>query len=95
MPSKSRRHRGKQPVQSKRKKGRPSRPTTPLQPPVEARVEKPVASPEVKVPSVITPAPVTRPAVISYPYVTAELRTIGILAGVMLIVLIVLALVWS
>jgi hypothetical protein len=36
-----------------------------------------------------------KPAAIRYPYIAAELRTIGILAGVMLIVLVVLARVLS
>ncbi len=85
MPSKSRRKRGKYSTQSTKKKSRPSRPAT------VAQTHQPVASPSVSVPT----APVAKPAAVHYPYIATELRTIGILAGIMLIVLVVLALVLS
>lgn len=88
MPGKSRRGRGKYSPQSKKKKDRPSRPAMLAQQPVVARTPEPV-------PSARVPTPVVKPAAGQYPYIATELRTIGILAVIMLIVLIVLALVLS
>ena len=95
MPSKSRRHRGKYSVQSKKKEGRPSRPASLVQRPVATHAEELVSSTEVTAPAVSAPAPVAKPTGLSYPYIVGELRTIGIVAGIMLIVLVVLALVLS
>ena len=95
MPNKSRRSRGKYSAQVKKKKGRPSRPTMLAQQPATAQTHESVSSPKVPVAPVSVPTPMVKPAAISYPYVAAELRTIGILAGIMLIVLVVLALVLS
>jgi len=95
MPGKSRRRRGKYSFQGKKKKGRPSRPTILTQQPAVAQTAEPVSSPSVSVPSASVPTPMAKPAAVQYPYIATELRTIGILAGIMLIVLIVLALVLS
>lgn len=95
MPGKSRRSRGKYSIQSKKKKGRPRRPTMLAQQPAAAQVPEAASSPQVPVPSVEVPTPMAKPALVRYPYIATELRTIAILAGVMLIVLIVLALVLS
>jgi hypothetical protein len=67
------------------------------QPAVSAPVASPVMAQE-NIPIVSTPppsAPVakTKAPAVKYPYVTAELRRIGILAGAILVILIVLALV--
>ncbi len=93
MPDKSRRSRGKHPAQAKKKKGRPSRPPIVAQQPAGAQTQESVSSPEVAVAPASVPTPIAKPAPISYPYIAAELSTIGILAGLMLIVLVVLALV--
>ncbi len=92
---KSQRRRKKYSIQSKRNKGRPSRPTMLAQQPAVAQSREPVSSSIVSVPSASVPTPVAKSAAIRYPYIATELRTIGILAGIMLIVLIVLALVLS
>ncbi len=59
--------------------------------------EAPVATPPVKVVTPRAAAPASRKTVagLRYPYVAAELRRIGLLAGIMLAALIVLALVLS
>ena len=92
MPDKSRRRRGTPSVQSKKKKNRLSRSTTLAPQPAVAQTGEPAAKPSVSVPSVNMPATVVKPIVVRYPYIAAELRTIGILAGIMLVVLVVLAL---
>ena len=95
MPDKSRRERVKYSAQGKKKKGRPSRPTTLAQQPAVAQTHEPASSPKVPVAPASVPTPMAKPAAVHYPYIAAELRTIGILAGIMLIVLVVLALVLS
>jgi len=90
VPSKSRRW---HPLQSKKGKGKRSHlVTVPHQQPV-AQSNKPVSRPEVSAPPVSVPAPVPPQTVVQHPYIVTELRTIGILAGVMLAILVVLALV--
>ena len=95
MPDKSRRRKGKYSPQSKKRKSRPNRPPVLAQPPAVAQNHQPVSSPVVSVPSASVTTPVAKPTAIRYPYIATELRTIGILAGIMLIVLVVLALVLS
>ncbi|MFC1941246.1 hypothetical protein ACFLWL_02410 [Chloroflexota bacterium] len=95
MPGKSRHRKGKYSFQSKKGKGRPSRPPILAHQPAVTQTSEPVSTPEVSVSSASVPSPATKPVVIWHPYITTELRTIGILAGIMLIVLIVLALVLS
>jgi len=48
-----------------------------------------VAQPEVSVPSAKVPAPSVKVTTVSYPYIVTELRRIGILAGIMVVVLVV------
>jgi len=88
MPKKSRRVKA---LQSKRKKFRQQSPATVTQPPVVTKTDKSVAS----TPSVGMPTSRATPDIARYPYVIAELRRIGILAGITLVILIVLALVLS
>jgi len=95
MPGKSRRRRGKYSPQSKKRKGRPNRPSVFAQQPAVAQTHEPVSSPDAPVPSASVPTPMVKPAAVRYPHIATELWTIGILAGVMLIVLVVLALVLS
>jgi len=90
MPGKSRR--GHLP-RSKRGKGRRSRLVTVAQQQAVAQSYKPVPRPEVSAPSVSVPAPMPTQTAVHYPYIVTELRTIGILAGVMLAILVILALV--
>ena len=93
MPGKSQRRRGKHSTQSKKRKSRPSRPAVLVQQQALAQTHESVSSPEASVPSASVPTPMAEPASVRYPYIASELRTIGILAGIMLIILVVLALV--
>jgi len=95
MPGKSRHRKGKYSFQSKKRKGKLNRPPILAQQPAVTPTSEPVSTPEVSVPSASMPSLATKPVVVWHPYITTELRTIGILAGIMLIVLIVLALVLS
>ena len=95
MSGKSRRRRGKYSSQSKKKKDRASHPIILAQQSAVTQTHEPVSVPKVFAPSASVPTPVAKPATIWYPYIATELRTIGILAGIMLIVLVVLALVLS
>jgi hypothetical protein len=73
------------------------------QQPAVAQTYKPVAPPKVTAPSVKVTAPsvkaaapsvkVAAPAVARYPQISNELRRIGMLAGIMVVTLVVLALV--
>ena len=56
---------------------------------------KPAPPPKALVSSVSAPAPMAIQTVTRYPYILTELRRIGILAGIMLAILVVLALVLS
>ena len=87
MPGKSQRSRRKHSFQGKKKKGRRSPPGVVAQQPAGIQIDKPVALPRVAVPAVSTPTP------LRYPYILTELRRIGILAGIILAILVVLALV--
>lgn len=98
MPGKSRRGRkGKYAFQAKRQGGA-SRPGAPAQQPVVAQANQPAAPPRAAPTPRVAPPPPTRTAAAvakiaagRSPYVATELRTIGILAGVMLVILIILA----
>ncbi len=90
MPSKSRHSRGKQSFQGKKKKGKRIPSVTVAQEQASSSTEPP-ATPMRRAahpPSAPTPPP--SPAA-SHPHVAAELRRIGILAGIMLAALVVLA----
>ncbi len=93
MPGKSRRGRGKHSSQSKKGKSGLGHPTVPTQQPVVSQSQEPVRRPIVPAPSAKVPTSVAKPATIQYSNVATELRTIGILAGIMLTILIVLVLV--
>ena len=95
MPDKSRPGRAKRSTRSKRRKAaRGSLPVAAEQPSVSQTYES-VPQAKVSVPSAGRPAPPSAVPVVQYPYIVTELRTIGILAGVMLVVLVVLVLVLS
>ena len=94
MPGKSRHGKGKHHYHSKKSRAEHRHIATALQPPVVADTPTPAAT-------VSTPPPVKAPTspkalkAVRYPYITDELRRIGILAGIILVILIVLALVLS
>jgi hypothetical protein len=90
MPKKSKRNKV---LQSKRKQERRDALAAVSPPPIATQTSKPVARPVLSVPSQSTPAPKAKTSSVRYPYVVAELKRIGILAGIMLVILIVLALV--
>jgi len=98
MPGKSQHGRRKLP-RSKRRRGRQDISATSIQQRVVAQTYKPVSKsaspPEVSAPPARVPATTVTPAATRYPYIAAELRRIGILAGVMLVILVILALVFS
>lgn len=92
---KSRRSKGKYSAQAKRKKGSPSRPPVAVQQQAVAQPQEAAPISRVPAPSAGAPTPASKVASLRYPYVTTELRTIGILAAIMLTILIVLSLVLS
>ena len=89
MPGKSKRKRGKHQPSKKGKSRQRFAATTTQQAAVTATLES-VAPVKVSAPSESVPTPVAKPSVTRYPYIAAELRTIGILAGIILIILVVL-----
>ena len=93
MPGKSRRSHSKHP--SQRKKSRVSPATIAVQQPAAASTPGPVAASKVAAPATSASTPIRKPIAIRYPFVTVELRRIGILAGIMLVVLVVLAIILS
>ncbi len=94
MPGKSQRSRKKHSFQGKKKKGRRSPPGVVAQRQADIQIDKPVAPPKVVAPAVSAPTPMPVLTPVRYPYVLTELRRIGILAGIMLVILVVLALVF-
>ena len=95
MPGKSRRGRGKRSPQSTKRKIRQRFLTTVAhQQPVVQTYES-VSHPNASAPMASVPTPMAKLAAVRYPHVATELRAIGILAGIMLIILTILALVLS
>jgi hypothetical protein len=89
MTNKSRRKRGRQST-SRKVRGQQRPPATirvPTTPPPSEAVTQPEAN---SLPATIPPRPSVRPHTIQFPYIATELRTIGILFGIMLGVLIIL-----
>lgn len=95
MPSKSSRGKGKYSIQSKKKKRRLSRPAVNTQQTAVPQSSAPVPQPDKPVSPAGMPTPTAKPVTVQYPYVANELKMIGIVAGIMLVVLIVLALILS
>ena len=94
MSGKSQHGKGKHPPQSKKGKALQRAAAMTSQPRVVSQILEPAAPPRVTTPAAKVPAAVSR-ATQRYSYVTAELRRIGILAGIIITILIVLALVLS
>lgn len=95
MPGKSRRRKVKYSAPKKRKKEKTSHPTVLYKQPVVTETQEQVSSPIVSPSVASAPAPMPKPVPVEHPYISKELRTIGILAGIMLIILIILAVVMS
>ena len=91
MAGKSKRKRGKY-VPVKKGKSRQRFTATTTQQPAAIPTPEAVSKPDVPAaPSTIkAPAPATQTATARHTYITTELRTIGILAGIMLTILVVL-----
>ena len=89
MSGKSRHGKGKRFFQSKKSKSRRS-------PQAIVAQRQPIPQThETVAPSVSAPTPMPTQTATRYPYILTELRTIGILAGIMLAILVVLAVVLS
>ena len=95
MPSKSQHGRRKRFLQGKKKKGRRGPPGIVPQQQAAIQIDKPVAPPGVVAPSASAPTPMPVLTPVRYAYILTELRRTGILAGIMLVILVVLALVLS
>lgn len=94
MPGKSRRRRGKYSAQGK-KRGRHSQSGVAGQQQKVTQTIEPVLSPDKPAPTPSETVPTAESPRVRYPYISIELRTIGILGVAMLIVLIVLSAVLS
>jgi hypothetical protein len=89
---KSRRRKGKFSPQSKKRREQVGQPAMP-QPAVVAQTSEPVARPKIVTPPSAAPAKVKAVTFAATSHnVTTELKTIGILAGVLLVILVMLAL---
>ena len=95
MPGKSRHGKRKHSFQGKKKKGRRSPSDIVVQRQADIQIDKPVTPPRMVTPSASAPTPMPVLTAVRYPYILTELRRIGILAGIMLVILVVLALVLS
>ena len=100
MPGKSGHAKGKHLSRSKRRKGsqkihleRQHSPTITTQQQTIAQVNEPAPALTASAPPVNIPTLVAKLPAIQYPYIGIELRRIGILAGIMVVILVLLALV--
>ena len=94
MSRKSQRGRGRHIPQDKKRKDRQNPSTRVVRQQVVAQTSKPVSQPSASAPSGTTSAQ-TATTSTHYPYIAAELRRIGILTGIILVILAVLAWVLS
>jgi len=83
--------RRRHPSQSKKRKGKQGFSAVAAQGQAVAQTYKPVSQPKVLAPSASVSTPAQTQA--RYPYVATELRRIGLLAGIVLVILVVLYLV--
>ena len=93
MTGKSRHGKGNHPSRSKRRKGKQHFSAAVIQQQATTETHEPVALPRATAPAASVPAQMPKPTPVQYPYILAELRRIGILAGIILAILVVLALV--
>ncbi len=95
MTGKSQRHKGKHSAHSKKSKAiERSNAPAPHQP-IVTQISRPVVTPDVSSRRAAKTASLTASKTVRYPFITAELKRIGILAGIIVAILIVLALVLS
>ena len=90
MPGKSKHKRGKYRPQSKKGKSRQRLTAATAQQAASVEGSEPVSPPATPVPRVSAASLSAKPTIIEHPYIATELRTIGILAGIILIILVVL-----
>jgi hypothetical protein len=90
MPDKSRQGKGKHLVRSKRKKSGHGIVAV-AQQPVVSQPGGPAPQAEVPARLSVTSTPSATVSTVLYPYIFSELRRIGIIAGIMLVILVVLA----
>ena len=90
MPGKSKHKRGKYRPRSKKGKSRQRFTAATAQQPATVESSEPVSPPAIPAPRVSAPSLSVKPTITEHPYIATELRTIGILASIMLIVLVVL-----
>jgi hypothetical protein len=93
MPGKSRR--GKHLPRGKRKKGRKGFSAQVAQPSAVGQAYEPAPQAGMIAPSTKVPTPRATVIAAQHPNIVAELRRIGILAGIILVILVVLALIFS
>ena len=91
MSGKSQSHTGKHSEHSKKSRAIERSKDPALHQPILTQISRPVVTPDVSSRKVAMAASKT----VRYPFITAELKRIGILAGIILVILIVLALVLS
>ncbi|MBN1862282.1 MAG: hypothetical protein JW790_01385 [Dehalococcoidales bacterium] len=91
MSSKSRRKRGKHSFQTKKRKDRLTPTAMATEAPATAQTYTSDTPPPASTPPVSAPASKAAPAASGYPYVTGELKRIGIIAAIMLAVLVTLS----
>ena len=89
MPGKSRHSKAKRSLQSRKERSQRTPPTVAAQQQPVPQAYKPA------IPPVTAQAPMPELTITQHPYIFTELRRIGILAGIMLAILVVLALVSS
>ena len=94
MPGKSRRGRARHLHGGKKRKGRKGFSAPGAQPSAVTKTYEPPPQPDTLVPSAKMPTPRATVPAVEYPYMAAELRKIGIVAGIILVILVVLALVF-
>lgn len=94
MPGKMRHSKGKHHQQSKKNRAKQRHGTMAVQHHVPADTPEKAAAISAPTSSRASASPAT-PKTAQYPYISTELRRIGILAGIILVILIVLALVLS
>ncbi len=85
--------RRRQMTRSKRRKGGRSPSAEVARQPIVAPAHEAVVLPKVSIPSASVPPARATLTIVRHPHITSELRRIGILAGVILVILVVIALV--
>ena len=102
MPGKSGHAKGKHHLHSKKKKGsqklrveRQYSPATITQQQTITQADEAIPAPTVSAPSASIATAVTKPSTVQHSYIGRELQRIGILAGIMLVILVVLAIFFS